>query len=80
MIELSAEILEVVRFAVICDPVAGLWIVHRLMTGGGSVDDREARVAEDHFAVWERAACDPAIIRAAMFLRAIHADNSILRR
>lgn len=46
MIEFVAQIFEVVRLAVICDPVAGLWIIHRLMTGGGGVDDGETRVAE----------------------------------
>ena len=44
-----AKIFEVVGFAVVCDPVTGDWIIHRLMTGCGSIDDREARVAKHDF-------------------------------
>jgi hypothetical protein len=79
VIKLLAEVFEVVRFAVVYDPVAGFWIMHWLMPGVGGVDDGKTRVTEDHFATVERAACDTLIVRAAMTLRVIHAHYRIPR-
>jgi hypothetical protein len=69
------EIFEVVRFAVVRDPVAGLWIVHWLMTGSRRIDDRQPCITE----VDILAACDATIIRAAVLLRLIHTRNYVTR-
>src|SRR6476659_4125297 len=67
-VEFLAKLFEVVCFAVVCDPVAGVGVVHWLMAGGGSIDDSEARITDDDFTTRERPACDALVVRAAMSL------------
>ena len=73
--EVVTEIFEVIGFAVVRNLVAGLRIVHGLMTGCRGIDDREPRVAE----MDSVAACDAGIIRAAVSLRVVHPHHGILR-
>src|ERR1043166_4978513 len=71
------EILEVVGFAVVGDAVARFGIEHRLMTSAGSINDREACVAECELTVIERPSPDALIIRPAVSLRSVHARNRL---
>jgi hypothetical protein len=70
--ELAAQFAEVVTLAVVSNAVACFSICHRLMTGGSRVNNCEPGVSENNVVHLD----DTIIIRAAVFLRRVHALHS----
>jgi hypothetical protein len=66
---------KVVGFPIINKTVAGVGIVHRLVTGARGIDDRESCVSKRNCAALKLPTPNALIVRAAMRLRSVHAQH-----
>src|ERR1051325_4540874 len=73
--ELAPQVFEVVRLAVIRDPIPTHRIMHRLMTRSTRINNREPRVAQHDLAALRHTT----VIRPAMPLRLIHPLDRLAR-